>query len=245
MSTGMDDLGQETRASNHAASRTGVLAIFVDRATSVLTASGALLALLALADLAVRAAVRLDLWWDTFWYHLPIAALRGELRIPYEMSDTVKGYYQGFPPLPQLVQGMLWRMTGSINATGVVNYLAFATFLAYCHIVLNATFWLVALIALTAPMVLIHTTTSVVDLFGNSWLAIGVSSCLYLYLFPQRSSRAVLLCGFGGLIGAAWSKYQLVPLVVLVWCFFLCASLRRPRRGVCPWTGSLARYEDT
>jgi hypothetical protein len=49
-----------------------VLAIYVERATSVLTASGALLALLALADLAVRATVRLDLWWDTFWYHLPM-----------------------------------------------------------------------------------------------------------------------------------------------------------------------------
>jgi hypothetical protein len=206
---------------------------YVERAITVLSAGCALIALAALADLAVRAAVRLELRWDTFMYHIPFAALRGGLRIPYEMNETMGARYQGFPPLPHLLQGMLWRLTGSINATGVVNYLAFVAFLAYCHIALKARFWLVALIALSAPMVLIHTTVSYVDLFGNSLLAIGVSSCLYLYLFPERFSRSVLLCGLAGLVGAAWSKYLLVPPVVLVWCLFVAVSLCRSRREVC------------
>ena len=206
---------------------------FVKRAMSVLSTGCALLAVAALLDLAVRAALRLDLRWDTFMYHLPFAALRGGLRIPYEMNDTMAARYQGFPPLPHLLQGLLWRLTGSVNATGVVNYLAFAAFLAYCHIALRAKFWLVRLIALTAPMVLIHTTVSYVDLFGNSLLAIGISTCLYLYLFPQRFSQAILLCGLGGLVGAAWSKYQLTPVVALVWFLLLCVSLRRSSGEVC------------
>lgn len=199
------------------------------RVTSALSLTCALVALLALADLAVRAAVRLETRWDTFMYHLPFAALRGGLSIPYDMNDTMKPLYEGFPTLPYVFEGALWRLTGSVNATGVVCYLAFSVFLIYCHVALRARFWLVALIALTAPLVVIHTTVSYVDLFGNSLLAIGVSSCLYLYLFPERPSRAVLLGGLAGLAGAAWSKYQLVPIVALMFFFLAVVVVSRPR----------------
>ena len=211
---------------------TGVRAIHVARTTAILSVSGAVLALLALADLGVRAALRLEDRWDTFWYHLPFAALRGGLRIPYDMSDTVKGRFEGFPPLPELLQGILWHSTGSVNATGVINYLAFVAFLAYCHSALKAQFWLVALIALTAPIVVIHTTVSYVDLFSNSLLAIGLSSCLHLYLFPERTSRTIVVCGLGGLIGAAWSKFNLVPVVALGFGLFAVVSLGRSGRAV-------------
>ena len=214
--------------SNQAAPGAREPACDLSRAISILSASGAVLALLALAILGVRAAVRLEDRWDTFWYHLPFAALRGGLRIPYEMNEVMQARYEGFPPLPELLQGILWRLTGSVNATGVINYLALAAFLAYCHTVLKARFWLVALIALTAPVVVIHTTVSYVDLFANSLLAIGLSSCLYLYLFPEQSSRTITVGGLGGFIGAAWSKFNLVPVVALGFGLFLMVCLRRP-----------------
>jgi hypothetical protein len=195
---------------------------------STLSVPARLLASLALAALGVRAALRLELRWDTFAYHLPYAALRGGLSIPYELNDKMLEPYQGYPPLPHLVQGVLWRLTGSMNATGVVNYLAMLGFLAYCHRVLRAPFWLVALISLTAPMVVIHSSVSYVDLFGNSFLAAGAASCLYLFLFPDRASRAVLVGGLLGLVGAAWSKYLLVPVVALLFCVLGVVALRRP-----------------
>lgn len=201
----------------------------VAKATSALSLASALIVMVALADLAVRAAVRLETRWDTFMYHVPFAALRGGLSIPYDMNDTMKPLYEGFPPLPYLFEGFLWRLTGSVNATGVVCFLAFSAFLIYCHVALRARFWLVGLIALTAPLVVIHTTVSYIDLFGNALLAIGVSSCLYLYLFPERPSRAVMLGGLAGLAGAAWSKYQLVPVVALIFCFLAIVLLNRPR----------------
>jgi hypothetical protein len=203
---------------------------YVERATSGLIVACTLMALAALADLAIRAALRLELQWDTFWYHIPFAALRGGLSIPYDMNETARIFYEGFPPLPHLAEGILWRLTGSINATGVVNYLAFGGFLSYCHLVLRARFWLVALISLTAPMVLIHTTVSYVDLFGNSFLAVGVSSCLYLFLFPERPARLVTLGALVGLAGAAWSKFQLVPVAGLGFCFLAAVLLLRPSR---------------
>lgn len=194
--------------------------------TTVLSFGAAAVAVVALIDLGIRSAVDLNLRWDAFWYHIPFAALRGGLHIPYDMIDTMKPRFEGFPILPELVQGVLWRLTGSVNATGVVNFVALSVFLVYCHIVLHARFWLVALISLTAPMVLIHTTVSYVDLFSNAWLAIGAASCIYIYLFPADSSRAVLVGGLAGLAGTAWSKYQLVPIAALIFVLFAAASLR-------------------
>ena len=103
------------------------------------------IAIVALLDLAVRSAVLLDPFgYDSFFYHLPFAALRGGIPLPYDMNDTVRAQFDAFPPLPELVQGLLWRVTGSVNATGVVNFIAFAVFLAYAHRVLRAPFWLMA-----------------------------------------------------------------------------------------------------
>ena len=188
----------------------------------------ALVAVAALGILAVRSATRLSLRWDEWAYHIPIAAIRGGLPIPYDMNDVLSRY-QAFPPLPELVQGVLWRLNGSVNATGVVNFMAFVIFLGYCHVALRARIWLVALVSLTAPLVLIHSTVSYVDLFGNSFLAIGASSVLYLYLFPDRSSRLILVGGLMGLVAAAWSKYQLAPVAVVLFILFTLVTLRLPR----------------
>ncbi len=184
-------------------------------------------AIVALADLAVRSAILLDPFgYDSFVYHLPFAAARAGVPLPYDMSDIVRANFDAFPPLPELVQGVLWRITGSVNATGVVNFIAFAAFLIYAQTVFRAPFWLVALISLTAPLVLIHTTVDYIDLFGNAWLAISLSSILFAYLFPERRSRAVVIGGLAGLTLAAWSKYILVPLVIVAFIVLAVMVLR-------------------
>jgi len=175
----------------------------------------AVAAFLALTVIAIRAALRIEIRWDTFMYHIPFAAIYGGLDVPYDMNDRMQELFRSFPPLPHLVEGMLWRLTGSLNATGVANFLAFAAFLVHCHVNLKARWWLVALVSLTAPLVVIHAAVSYVDLFGNSLLAIGVTTCLFLYLFPEKASRTALICGLLGLVGAAWSKFQLTPIIAL------------------------------
>ena len=185
-------------------------------ATFLLTELCTAVAMVALVDLAVRSAILLDpSGSDTFFYHLPFAALRGGVPVPYDMNAAVRAQFDAFPPLPELVQGLLWRITGSVNATGVVNFIAFGVFLVYAQKVFRAPIWLVALISLTAPLVLIHTSVDYVDLFGNAFLAIGVSSVLFAHLFPERRSRTVVIGGLAGLTLAAWSKYLLVPVVIV------------------------------
>ena len=148
----------------------------------VLAAVCAVVATVALVDLAIRSAVVLNVRWDAFMYHLPFAALRGGPSITYDMNDTMRPLFDGFPPLADLVQGLLWRATGSVNATGVINFVAF--------------------------------------------LAIGVASCLHVYLFPERRSRTVVVGGMAALAAAAWSKYLLVPIVGVVFVLFVVVILR-------------------
>jgi hypothetical protein len=189
---------------------------------------------LALGVLLVRAAVRLELRWDTFAYHLPFAARRAGIPVPYEPSDIVLPYYEGFPPLPHIAQGLLWRLTGSMNATGLVNALAFAGLLVYAQRCLGARLWLVALIALTAPLVVIHAASSYVDLFGNCFLAAGACSCLHLFLFPEAARRSVLVGGLLALVAAAWTKFQLVAVIAPLFCVFGAILLSRPTTAGLP-----------
>jgi hypothetical protein len=169
--------------------------------------------LLALAVLALRASLRLELRWDSPWYHIPFAALRGGVELPYQLGEAMADRYAGFPPLADLIQGALWRVTGSVRATGVANLIAFVLFLWVCHRWLRAAFWLVGLIALTVPMILIHTATNYVDLFGNSFLAIGAATLAALVLFEREEDTQLVLIAVLGLAAAAWSKFQLVPIV--------------------------------
>lgn len=186
-----------------------------------------------LAVLAVRSALRLDVTWDAPWYHFPFAAKWAGLGVPHQPSEYIQRYFEGFPPLAHIVQGILWRISGSINATGVVNFLGFGLFLYFCWRKLKAPVGLVALIALTAPMVLIHTTVSHIDLFANAWLAIGVSALAYAYLYQQREDPGLFAWAMVGLIAAAWSKFLMVPLVgaflVLYFVFYALADDLTPR----------------
>ena len=202
-----------------------------ERYLAVLSACGAVAMTAVLAILAVRAALRLDMSWDTFMYHIPFAALRGGLPVTYQMSQREMHRFEGFPPLAHLVEGLLWRATGSMNAAGLANYIAFLAFLAYSRLKLGARFWLVALISLTAPLVLIHTTVVYVDLFGNCFLAIGVASFVRMYLFDESGDLSLLAFGLLGLIAAAWSKYQMAPLAaVFLLAFAFLLVIRRPKQ---------------
>ena len=174
-----------------------------------------------LVVLAIRAALRLDGRWDTPLYHLPFAAAYGGLNISYVMSGRIAMAFQGFPPLAHFLQGWLWRLTGSVNATGVINFLAFVTLLAISQRKLKAPFYLFAAIALTTPLVLIHLTVSYVDLFGNSWLALGLLCLFHAYYFERTFDRSILFIGLAGLTAAACTKFQLVPVVAVCLLLYL------------------------
>lgn len=183
--------------------------------------AGAIMALFAMTSLGLRAALRLELRWDTFSYHLPFAAMHARMNIPYELPPLLEAYYQGFPPLAEFVQGLLWRFTGSVNATGVVNYLALCLFLFFAARYLSARIWLTTIISLTAPLVLIHAASSYNDLFTNALLAIAVTAVMAMILFDRWSESRLLLWGLSGAVASAWSKFTVLPIVLLLFACLL------------------------
>ena len=185
------------------------------RAAEVALGVGTIICLILLG---VRASIRLDDAWDSWMYHIPFAARHGGLHVPYQVSDHMRMVWEGFPPLPEFFMGALWRVTGSIHAVGVVNYLALVAFLAVGQRKFRAPFYVVAPIALTAPLVLIHAATSYVDLFSSTFLAVSLAAVAYAYLSECRD-RSLLVIGLAGLVGAAWSKMLLFPLVGLGFLF--------------------------
>ena len=54
--------------------------------------------------------LRIELRWDAWWYHIPFAAKRAGLGVPYQMPPLIQDRYNGFPPLPEFLQGALWRL---------------------------------------------------------------------------------------------------------------------------------------
>ncbi len=92
----------------------------------VVSVVAAVVGTVAVVDRALRSALTLDIRWDAFYYHIPGAAIWGGLSVPYDMNDVTRPLFDGYPPLPEMVQGLLWRVTGSVNATGVANFLASA-----------------------------------------------------------------------------------------------------------------------
>lgn len=160
-------------------------------------------------------------------YHLPFAARRGGLRVPYESPPYLQACYDGFPPLAEFLQGMLWRVTGSINATGVVNYLALLLFLFFAWRQLGARLWIMTLLCLTVPLVLIHAASSYIDLFSNALLSIGVAAFLAAILFDRWMEKELLAWALLGMAGAAWSKYSMVPMVAALFVGYLVAYGQR------------------
>ncbi len=184
---------------------------------------------LALFVLALRSYTRLETRWDSWSYHLAYAAKLGGVHIPFHMDEQLAARFDGYPPLAHLVEGVLWRVTGSINATGVVNMIGLAWFLFVCDRLLRAPLYIVGLIALTTPVVIIHAATNYIDLFANAFLATGLVVVIHVYLYERQADRRLLVVGIGSVVAAGWSKVPLVPLAALA--LVLYAVVYKPWRG--------------
>jgi hypothetical protein len=167
-------------------------------------------------------------------YHYPFAALRGGLGIPYVLPESMQRVYEGFPPLPHLVQGALWRITGAMSAAGAANFIALLLFITVGHWALRAPAWLLTLGALTVPHVIIQSGSGYVDLFANVGLALATVVIIAALVWPEDGDRSRVPIAVLGLAASAWSKFQLAPLVGVAFVALFCLSVWRPRAGLGP-----------
>ncbi|MCC0175889.1 hypothetical protein I4641_02690 [Waterburya agarophytonicola K14] len=179
----------------------------------------------------LKAIIDIDPNYDVSWYHLPFAARIWGI-IPAESftsESKIEFRYDGFPLLAHFFQGLLWKITGRIQATNLVGYFSLIVYFFFLKIYFKIPLYLSAIAIFTIPAVITHAPTSFVDLPGN----IGVSVVMMMgYLFFCQSSlpqQKELLITFLAAAAAANTKPQLQPLIFilywvigirLVWLYF-------------------------
>lgn len=193
----------------------------VTRGCRLLNGGMGLLAVGVLGLLLIRAWSDVDTHWDTWGYHLPFAARLVGLVPPeqFVMSPYYDSRFEGYPHLVHLLQGVVWKLTGRIQATNLVSWASLGGFILYVRRVFRLPLAMVTFGLLSVPMVLIHSTISYSDLLANVGLAVAVLSMLRwglrLYgVMPWAGTGQQDLLGFflGGLI-ATYSKLLMTPVM--------------------------------
>lgn len=177
------------------------------------------IALIIAISIFLKAIIDIDTNYDVGWYHLPFAARIWGI-VPAESflsEDLIEYRYDGFPLLANFFQGLLWKITGRVQATNLVGYLSLIIYFFFLKTYFKVPLYLSAIAIFTIPAVLTHATTSFVDLPGN----IGVSVLMMMtYSFFKQSRlprKEELIVTFVGAAAAANIKPQLQPVVFLLY----------------------------
>lgn len=173
--------------------------------------------------------------WDVWYYHLPFAGrLVGKVDAGTFVFGAVnQARYDGFPLFGELLQGLLWRLTGrpecaSFVALAAVPGLAWGLwriFLVPPHL---------AILAFVAiPLVQIHATACYVDLPANAMLAMLALLAYRQWVLREPPSLRVLIVAGALAAAAANTKFQLIPAVLAAAALVVLSALRRGgRRGL-------------
>ena len=174
-----------------------------------------------LVCLLLKALFEVDNHFDSWWYHLPWAArLAGLMPADaYLFEPIAAARFEGFPLLPEFLQGLLWRATGRVESANLVGFLSLAAYIFFLRRYLGVAWWLATPALLAVPLVQAHATVAYVDLIANLAMAALLLLTFLAYVRPgfvRRGTLAMLL--FTAFV-AANSKFQLIPLVALALIF--------------------------
>ncbi|BAZ43270.1 hypothetical protein NIES4102_02700 [Chondrocystis sp. NIES-4102] len=176
------------------------------------------IALVIVVAIFLKAIIDMDTNYDIGWYQLPFAARIWGI-IPKEAflaENLIEHRYDGFPLLANFFQGLLWKLTGRMQAANLVCYFSLIIYFLYLRSYFKIPLYLSVIAIFTIPAVLTHATTSFVDLPGN----IGVSVVIMMIYNWFRQSRLPtpqeVLAAFLGAATAANTKPQLQPLVFII-----------------------------
>jgi hypothetical protein len=173
--------------------------------------------------------------WDVWYYHLPFAGrLVGTVDTrTFTFGVANQARYDGFPLFGELIQGLLWRVTGRPECA---SFFALAAIpgLAWGLRRLFAVPPHVAVIAFLAiPLVQIHATACYVDLPANAMVAMLALLAYRQLVLREPPSVGVLVVGSALAAAAANTKFQLVPAVLAAAAVLVLTALRRgSKRGL-------------
>jgi hypothetical protein len=182
-------------------------------------------AIVLLLTLALKSFVDINTAWDYSAYHLPFAAQIWNI-VPessYRFADDLEARFDGFPLLANFLQGLFWQMFHKVEATNLVNFLAFCAYLFIVKSFFNVPAWASSISLLAVPMVQIHVTGSLTDLFCNLGASVLIMMTYKLYLqtaeqYDFQRWRTVPLALIAAAC-AANSKLQIMPVIFLILVF--------------------------
>ncbi len=182
-----------------------------------------------LVSLAVAAWHDVSKAWDVWYYHLPFAGRLVGLApaSSFELGRANQARFDGFPLFGELLQGLLWRVTGRPECASFVALAALpglAWFLKRTFAV-PAHLSFIALLAI--PLVQIHATACYVDLPANACVTM-LGLLAYRQLVSRKPPSMRVMLGASALaIAAANTKFQLVPVVLAAATVLIATALRR------------------
>lgn len=168
----------------------------------------------------LKAFIDVDTNYDVGWYHLPFAArIWGIVPAESFSSENIVEYrYAGFPLLTHFFQGLLWKLSGRVQAANLVGYLSLIIYFLTLRSFFQVPLYLSTIAIFAIPAVLTHASTSFVDLPGNVGAAVLMMMIYRFFSQSQLPSKPELLFAFLGAAMAANTKPQLQPLIfVLFW----------------------------
>lgn len=154
--------------------------------------------------------------YDVWYYHLPFAARLVGLTSPatYALSGENLARYEGFPLFAELLQGIVWRITGHVTATSLVALGGLVALVAFVRRFFAASRAIAFLALLAIPLVQIHATSGYIDLPANAGATMLVLLVVRAMVAGHVSRRGLVLSALLAAVTANM-KFQLVPIVLV------------------------------
>lgn len=170
--------------------------------------------------------------YDVWYYHLPFAGRIVGILDPHAFTFSAENQarYEGFPLLGELLQGVLWRVTGHVAATNLVSVAALFALPIFLQRMHRVPLHVAFLAFLAIPLVQIHATSSYVDLPANACVTMLVL-CVHRAWIDRAVLTPKFVVGAGALAAtAANMKFQLVPIVGVASLALAALALKQDRR---------------
>ncbi|MEM8677493.1 MAG: hypothetical protein AAGF83_27090 [Cyanobacteria bacterium P01_G01_bin.67] len=170
----------------------------------------------------LKAVIDIDASYDPGWYHMPFAGRIWGI-IPKEIfigdEEWFEPRFEGFPLLAHFLQGFFWKITGRIQSTNLVSFLAIFGYFFFLRAYFQVPFYLAVTALFSIPLILFHASSSFVDLLGNVGVSMLIMIIYRLYTNKNLPQAKALLVACLGATMAANTKTLLQPFVFVALIF--------------------------
>lgn len=201
------------------------------------------LACLYVLGIVITAWSRLDVAWDSLAYHLPFAGIRAGVitYADYIIPVHHRIFLQGFPPVLDFVKGMLWRITGHVEATQLFNTMIVVGGAIVMTRLYKVRAAIVILAVVAVPVGQVEFAGNYTDLPVNFLLAFGLFSITHALVSPEAHRIRHTIAIATVLCMATTFKVTAIPFGIVIWSLYLVAAGFQRDSAHTTWLSALRR----